>query len=347
MLDEIGEHFIEHAVELVKSGLKFVYVLDNIDWEEKAHDVRTDNQNKSVHAVASSIVFARIPSGDLPDAGPQGDLKTTNVAEVVKLTESEMNLIRCRYRILLAKILFEHFPELRIFQSFIPDKTDCPFIEQTSIRSEVITMPILMKDEKKYADCVDVLDQLEEWTHQIYSAAGLCKLPSTDKPSPPAIGNRSRPDQPGSHIRPVPSTDDPLSGVKIPCFGDQLTRVRLAGAKDLRAGCHSARERLNHLYPFCIVDWHTKRSFLKVLIVVIISFCLKAVQLIINLCSCAFNNQKLFESFKIILKGIALVLKVLMKHCTLVWHSTHNNACTMHLQYKYFAKHMCDFSLIL
>jgi hypothetical protein len=227
MLDEIGEHFIEHAVELVKSGLKFVYVLDNIDWEEKAHDVRTDNQNKSVHAVASSIVFARIPSGDLPDAGPQGDLKTTNVAEVVKLTESEMNLIRCRYRILLAKILFEHFPELCIFQSFIPNKTDCPFIEQTSIRSEVITMPILMKDEKKYADCVDVLDQLEEWTHQIYSAAGLCKLPSTDKPSPPTIGNRSRPDQPGSHIRPVPSTDDPLSGVKIPCFGDQLTRVRL------------------------------------------------------------------------------------------------------------------------
>jgi hypothetical protein len=31
-------------------------------------------------------------------------------------------------------------------------------MEQTSIRSEVITMPILMKDEKKYADCVDVLD---------------------------------------------------------------------------------------------------------------------------------------------------------------------------------------------
>ena len=87
MLDEIGEHFIEHTVELVKSGLKFVYVLDNIDWEEKAHYVRTDNQNKSVHAVASCIVFARIPSGDLPDAGPQGDLKTSNVAEVVKLTE--------------------------------------------------------------------------------------------------------------------------------------------------------------------------------------------------------------------------------------------------------------------
>ncbi len=66
MLVKNGEHFIEHAVELVKFGLKFVYVLDNINWEEKAH-VRTDNQNKCVYAVASSIVFAQIPSGDLPE----------------------------------------------------------------------------------------------------------------------------------------------------------------------------------------------------------------------------------------------------------------------------------------
>ena len=86
MLDEIGGQFIDHAVELVKSGMKFVYVLDNIDWEEKAHDVRTDNQNKSVHAVASSVVFSRIPSDDLPDEGPQRDLKTCNVREIVKLS---------------------------------------------------------------------------------------------------------------------------------------------------------------------------------------------------------------------------------------------------------------------
>ncbi len=43
-----------------------------------------------------------------------------------------------------------------------------------------------------------------------------------------------------------------------------LTAFPTAGAKDLRAGCHSAKQRLDHLYPFCIVDWHTKRSFLKV-----------------------------------------------------------------------------------
>ena len=133
-------------------------------------------------------------------------------------------------------------------------------------------MPILLKDEKKYSDCVDVLDQLENWTFEIYSAAGLCNVVSTSSdvtpaPATPAIGSRSRPDQPASHFPPVASSDDPMPGVKIPCYGDQLTRVRLAGSKDLRAGCHSASQRLDHLYPFCIVDWHTKRSFLKVFMI--------------------------------------------------------------------------------
>ena len=103
LLDEIGDHFMDHAVQLVKSGVQFVYVLDNIDWEEKAHDVRTDSQNKSVHAVASSVVFCHIPSSDLPDDGPQKDLKTCHVREVVKLSQAEKNSITYRYRILLAR----------------------------------------------------------------------------------------------------------------------------------------------------------------------------------------------------------------------------------------------------
>jgi hypothetical protein len=39
VLDDIGNHFLDRAVELIKSGMKFVYVLGNIDWEEKVNDM--------------------------------------------------------------------------------------------------------------------------------------------------------------------------------------------------------------------------------------------------------------------------------------------------------------------
>lgn len=70
ILDDIGNHFIDRAADLVKAGWKFVYVLDNIDWEEKAHDMRQGVQNKSVHAVATSIVFHCIPNEGLLGSWP-------------------------------------------------------------------------------------------------------------------------------------------------------------------------------------------------------------------------------------------------------------------------------------
>ena len=98
LFDNIGQSFLDRAVELVKSGYQFVFVLDNIDWEEKAHDMRKDNQNTSVHAVATSIVFNRIPSEELPDSERQQDLRKCNVNQLVKVTASEMDCIRKRYR---------------------------------------------------------------------------------------------------------------------------------------------------------------------------------------------------------------------------------------------------------
>ena len=166
ILDDIGHKFIDHAAELVKSGHRFVYVLDNIDWDEKAHDMRQEVQNKSVHAVATSIVFNCVSDTGLPDSGPQKDLKDCNVHELVNINPLELEAIRNRYRILVAKLIFEHFPCFALFKQYVPESTNCIYPEEMAQKSVVITMPIIMKDEKKYAEVVDVLDQLETWTHK-------------------------------------------------------------------------------------------------------------------------------------------------------------------------------------
>lgn len=74
LLDEICKLFQDRAAELVKARCKFVYVLDNIDLEEKAQNMRKDFQNKGVHAVARSIVFDRISNQGLPNTGSQHSL---------------------------------------------------------------------------------------------------------------------------------------------------------------------------------------------------------------------------------------------------------------------------------
>ena len=263
--EEIGKHFLDSAIKLVQEGKTFVFVLDNIDWDVRVHDKRPESQNKSVHAVATSIVFDRVSSNHLLDDGPKKNLANVNLRELLNCTDEEKRCTSERYKIFLGKILCEEFPAFDFLVDVVPTRTPCQYQAEMGSQSVVVPLPVLMKDEKKYSDLVDVLDQLEVWVREIYAKAGRCAPPDEDHVPPgPPIAAPSRPDQPASHVPPVPCVEDPLAKVQIPCFGDQLTRVRLAGAKDLRAGSHTAWDRLDHLYPFRIVDWHAKRSFLKV-----------------------------------------------------------------------------------
>ena len=214
--EEIGKHFLDHVVQFVKEGRSFTYVLGNVDWDVKVHDTRSDKQNQSVHTVATSIVFDRVSSHHLPDAGPKNSLVNCNLKDTLhaSLTDKEKRCTSERYKVLIGRILVEFFPEFDYLKDFVHDHTTCEYHKEMSTKSVVVPLPVLLKDEKKYAEVVDVVDQLELWTREIYSKAGLCNPadPELVPPSPP-IGAPASQDQPASHVPPVPQIEDPLANV--------------------------------------------------------------------------------------------------------------------------------------
>ena len=127
---------MNHAIELVKAGKKFCYVVDHIDWEEKVHDIRPSHQNKSVHAVAASMVFSRVPSDHLSDDGPQHNVKTFDFKELVHMSNEEMSKIKDRYRVL------KHVSDVFKCKSFISVTTNCEYADLSSERSEKVTLPV-------------------------------------------------------------------------------------------------------------------------------------------------------------------------------------------------------------
>ena len=264
-------------VEQVKAGNTFSFVLDNIDWEVKVHEMRSDNQNQSVHAVATSLVFDRVSSSHLDDTEPQQSLAETDIKQLVELNVSDFEQQRQTYKMIAANILSEQILAFSFLKTVVSSTyPSLKYAAELKEKSTIVPLTVLLKDEKKYAEIVDVLDQLETWVHEIYAKAGQIPTSdgSIDDEASLTVGttqglsaSTSRPDQPLSHVHPVADPNDPLANVRVPCYGDQLTRVRLAGAKDLRAGCHSARDRFNHIHPTKVADWHSKWSFLKVSII--------------------------------------------------------------------------------
>ena len=43
----------------------------------------------------------------------------------------------------------------------------------------------------------------------------------------------TQPDQPRGHVPPAQSENDPLAGIKIPCYGDELTIINLRITKSV------------------------------------------------------------------------------------------------------------------
>ena len=100
--------------------------------------------------------------------------------------------------------MFEHFPAFEMFKQHTPQVTHCAYVKEMSTWSEVITMPVVLKNEKKYAECVDVLHQLDKWTYEIYSAACLCSSePKSSNQGNPVIAAHVKADQPASHVPPA------------------------------------------------------------------------------------------------------------------------------------------------
>lgn len=165
-----GGHFLDHAIELTKKGKKFTIVLDNIDWEVRAHDMREEHQNVSEHAVASTLVFDRVPSDHLPDNGPQEDIKTTGPGFFL-LSDDELSEIAYRYRVYAGRIIAKAIPKLSFLADLLPKDIPQQYSKEMKVKSEVFTLPVLTKDEKKYADCVDVMDMFEDWVHENHTKA--------------------------------------------------------------------------------------------------------------------------------------------------------------------------------
>lgn len=129
-----------------------------------------------------------------------------------------------------------------------------------------------LKDEKKYDDVVDILCEYENTIEDIYSKAGAIQVPPNVRPAQSyghLVGAHSDPDQPGGHFNQEDECDH-MNKISVPFGGDQLTRVRFVGAKDLRQGCHTAKDRFDHINPFPVEFFHTKMSFVQVIIVFII-----------------------------------------------------------------------------
>ena len=254
--------------------------------------MQSTHQNEDIHYFASNLIVERVPCQNLSTTSPRKDIRTLPNSAFLLKNDEECKL-RQDFKVLVGRVLVSSIPSLAFLKSVIP-RTYQSYIRRRDVQKTVIVpLPMQLKDEKKYSDIVDIPDYYEDELENIYIKAGVVEKPAdistvaadvstvaadvstvpADVSTVPADvstvqpisieGQSLLPDQPGAHFTKVDENDH-MKVISVPFGGDQLTCVGFAGAKDLRAGSHTAKERLEHCSPFVSELFHTKMSYLQV-----------------------------------------------------------------------------------
>lgn len=255
----IGGHFCDKAVNAVKENKSLRGTGDNWDLRVLKGHMTKELQNEDIHLFASNLYINRVDFNHLSNDAPIRNLNDCNRC-VFLLNRNDLTRLRNNFMVLVGRICFEYLPKFKFLKKVIPKHIQHEFSYEMAKSSVIISLPIIDANEVKYDDCVKILRTYENWIFEIYKKSGRINEREVENPIFPK-DDASRPDQPGAHFQ--SSEDDPMREMKIPFAGDQLTRVRFAGAKDLLADAHTPTDRFEHCSPFKPVMWHCKASFLQ------------------------------------------------------------------------------------
>ncbi|KAL5019139.1 hypothetical protein ScPMuIL_004861 [Solemya velum] len=155
---------------------------------------------------------------------------TSKKRDLTKQLVYDWKTIKFTYSIILLDVLVKHFKYFKLFQQTLSElkQTLMPENINNSV-SEVIPLPVLAKNEQKYSDVIDIMDSYEQLVEDTFLAYG--------------------------HLV--------TSETKVHIGGDQLTRERFSGAKRLRSGALTDKEKFTHLSPIRFELFHLQMNVLQ------------------------------------------------------------------------------------
>ena len=151
-----------HKVPLqqwIAQGVPFKFVGDNVDKKKGVRDIRVDHQAELQHMYSMLAVRSRVPS-PLDGRSSIDSFATLQVSAFLP-TIHDIRAIQDNLVVLVSRIICQNIKHLSIISSVLPAHIQHQYSGEMAKKSEVIVLDVLMKNEAKNADMLDIMQTMQ------------------------------------------------------------------------------------------------------------------------------------------------------------------------------------------
>ncbi|KAK3101010.1 hypothetical protein FSP39_000234, partial [Pinctada imbricata] len=168
LLDECKEMNDFSLLENIKRNPLVKITGDNLDVYVRSCLQGLGKQHMDMHLFASNLLSSRIVTTDMDNTMPTNiDLDPTSFL----LQGYNADILRMSYKLLLSKIVSPRCVSFKWMESVTPTHMPHPYQAEMSEKSLVFQLPIQMRNEAKYEDCIEIMNNYEEIITKLFKDA--------------------------------------------------------------------------------------------------------------------------------------------------------------------------------
>ena len=167
LVDELSKRHTVPLTQWIANGIVFKFWGDNVDKKKGVRDVRSDHHGELLHMYSILAGHSRTPGSNLSCSGCVANLESLP-SEMFLPSPDDVRAIHSNMIVLVSRVLTQYIPDLHRFSKVIPSHIIHEYSTEMAKKSEVVVVDVLMKNETKHSDMIDILSKMQEYLGEDY-----------------------------------------------------------------------------------------------------------------------------------------------------------------------------------
>ena len=161
-MDDVGRLHTAPLLQWITKDVPFKFWGDNVDKKIGVRDVRSDHHGSLLHMYSIVAGLSRTPANSLRHTGCVANLLSL-APESFLPTSEDVKTIRSNLVTIVSRILTQYIVTLSPLSKAVPKHITHQYSSEMALRSDVVVVDVLMKNEAKHSDMIDIMNQMQDY----------------------------------------------------------------------------------------------------------------------------------------------------------------------------------------